>query len=519
VTVLRNDGGNRNHSVRVRLRGRKNNPDGYGAKVWARQGTFFLQRETFQRWIDLGVGSRTTLDVVGVRWPTGVTQNQLNVGVEAPLELAERPGLAESCPFVYAFDGTQFRFVTDILDTTPLGVSLVPGVPWVPNHREAIQIPGQRLVAKDGLLSLRVTQELEEITYLDELRLYAIDHPASTVVVPNDRFSGAPFAPFGIHTVVPLPPRSACDSAGHDIRPALLAADRVYAFDCPPIVPQYPGITTTHALVLDPGDLGDAQQVTLFLRGTTLWTDASVNFAVAQNPDLPIQPVALDVIGPDGSWLRVRDDIGLPAGMDKTLPVDLTGLFQSHDLRVRIITNMAVLWDQAFFVIERKASAMTPTVTELTPLFADLRYRGFSEVESPDGKLPDIFRYDRLMSVPPFEGVHAGRYTRYGDVAELLATADDRYVILAPGDEVAIDFPAIALPELPAGWQRDYVLDADGWIKDRDLRTVHGETVEPLPFHAMSGYPYPAAEHYPTTAAHQRYLDAYQTRVLPERAP
>ena len=519
VTVLRNDGGNRNHSVRLRLRGRKNNRDGYGAKVWARQGTFFLQRETFQRWIDLGVGSRTALDVVGLRWPTGVTQNQLNVGVEAPLELTERPGLAESCPFVYAFDGTQFRFITDILDTTPLGISLVPGVPWAPNHREAIHIPGQRLVAKDGLLSLRVTQELEEITYLDQLRLYAIDHPAGTVVVPNDRFSGAPFAPFGIHTVVPLPPRTARDSADRDIRPALLAADRVYAFDCPPIAPQYPGITTTHALVLDPGDGAAARQVTLFLRGTTLWTDASVNFAVAQNPDLPIQPVALDVIGPDGSWVRVRDDIGLPAGMDKTLPVDLTGLFQSHDLRVRVTTNMAVLWDQAFFVVERDAPAMTPTVTELTPLFADLRYRGFSDVESPDGKLPDNFRYDRLMSVLPFEGVHAGRYTRYGDVAELLAGVDDRYVILAPGDEVAIDFAAITLPEVPAGWQRDYVLDADGWIKDKDMRTAHGETVEPLPFHAMSGYPYPASEHYPSTPAHQRYLETYQTRVLPERAP
>lgn len=522
VTVLRNDGGNRNHSVRVRLRGRKNNPDGYGAKVWVRQGTFFLLRETFARWIDLGVGTRTQLDVVGLRWPTGVTQNQLDVrvGGSAPLEFAERPGLAESCPFVYAFDGTQFRFVTDMLDTTPLGISLVPGVPWVPNHREAIHIPGPRLAAKDGLLSLRVTQELEEITYLDQLRLYAVDHPAGMVIVPNDRFSNAPFAPFAVHAVVPLAPLSAHDGQGHDIRSALLDADRVYAFDCPPIAPQYPGITTTHELVLAPGDLTDARHVTLFLRGTTLWTDASVNVAVAQNPDLPIQAVALDVIGKDGAWVRVRDDLGLPAGMDKTLPVALTGLFQSSDFRVRVTTNLALLWDQAFFAVERGAvRAPTPTVTALTPLFADLHYRGFSEVGSRDGKLPDTFVYGTLMAVPPFTGVHAGRYTRYGDVAELLASADDRYVILAPGDEVAVEFPAISLPALPTGWQRDYVFDADGWIKDKDLRTVHGDTVEPLPFHAMSGYPYPPTEHYPTTPQHRRYLETYQTRVLSEHTP
>lgn len=522
VTFLRNEGGNSNHSIRVRLRGRKNSPDGYGAKVWVRQGSFFVLRETFARWIDIGVGSRSLLDVVGLRWPTGVTQNQMNVSVggAAPLELSERPGMAESCPFVYAFDGTQFRFVTDILDTTPIGVSLVPGEPFVPNHREAVRISGRQLVPKGDLLSLRVTQELEEITYLDQLRLYAVDHPAGMAIAPNDRFSGPPFSPFGIHAVSPVPPVSARDGAGRDVAQALRDVDRVYAYDCPPIAPQYPGITTPHALILDPGQLPEDGRVTLFLRGTTLWTDASVNVAVAQNPDVPMQPVALDVIGKDGTWVRVRDDIGLPAGMDKTLPVDLTGLFQSRDLRVRITTNLAVLWDQAFFAIEGAATpAARPVVTELAPLFADLHYRGFSEVESPDGQLPDNFVYQRLMSSPPFDGVHAGRYTRYGDVAELLQGADDRYVILAPGDEVAVEFPAITLPELPAGWERDYILDADGWIKDRDWRTIYGETVEPLPFHAMSGYPYPPAQHYPATAGYKHYLETYQTRVLPERVP
>lgn len=522
VTFLRNDGGNRNHYVRVRLRGRKNNLDGYGAKVWVRQGSFFLMREPFERWIDIGVGNRTELDVVGLRWPTGITQNQLNVrvGKKPFLAFLERPGLGESCPFVYAYDGEQFNFITDILDTTPLGVSLAPGVPFIPNHREAILISGQHLKPERGLLSLRITQELQEITYLDKFRLYAVDHPAGTYIVPNDRFSAEPpFAPFTIHAVSePLPPLTALDGKGHDIRQALLNADRIYAFDCPPIAPHYPGITTTHELILDPGNLTDAGRVMLFLRGTTLWTDASVNFAVAQNPDIPIYPVSLDVIGENGVWVRVRDDIGLPAGMDKMLPVDLTDIFQSNDFLVRISTNLAVLWDQAFFSIEREHSpAIKPQVTELVPLFADLHYRGFSEVESPDGKLPDIFLYHKLMPIPLFRDVHAGRYTRYGDVIELLYSADDQYIILAPGDEVAVEFPAIALPELPPGWERDYILDADGWIKDGDYRTVYGETVEPLPFHTMSSYPYPLTEHYPMSETHKRYLEIYQTRVLPER--
>lgn len=518
VTVLRNEGGNRNQSVRVRLRGRKNNPDGYGAKVWVRQGSFFVLREAFARWIDIGVGTRTAVDVAGLRWPTGVTQNQLDVAV-APgkvLEFPERPGLAESCPFVYAFDGTAFRFVTDFLDTTPLGISLIPGTPFVPNHREAFRIPGARLQARDGRLSLRITQELKEITYLDQLRLYAVDHPAGVEIVPNDRFSERPFAPFAIHAVVPRVPRAAEDGAGQDVSAALRAADRLYADDCPPVAPRYPGVTHPQTLVLDPGPVPQGAALRLFLRGTTLWTDASVNVAVAQNPDLPMQPVALDVVGPDGAWRRVRDDVGLPAGMDKLLPIDLSGLVNVSDPRVRISTNLAVLWDQAFFAFGG-AENESPTISPLAPLFAELGYRGFSEVESPDGKLPDVFVYERLAERPPFDERPAGRYTRYGEVVELLGAADDRYVILAPGDEIAVDFPAIALPELPPGWERDYVLDTDGWIKDMDLRTLHGETVEPLPFHGMSGYPYPPTEHYPNDAAHRRYLETYQTRALSGR--
>ncbi len=517
VRVLANDGGNSNRSIRVRLRGRKNNPDGYGSKIWVRQGSFFLQRESFARWIEIGVGDRKRVDVVGVRWPTGVTQNEIDVevGKDPLVEISERPGLAESCPFVYAYDGEAFRFVTDILDTTPLGVSLAPGEPFAPNHREAIAIPGSSLKEKDGLLSLRITQELEEITYLDMLRLYAVDHQAGLEVLPDDRFSHAPFHPFRIHAVVPRPPHRAENDEGQDILDALLRADRIYARDCPPLVPKYPGVTTSHALVLDPGSIPPGLPVWLFLRGTTLWTDASVNVAVAQNPDVPIEPVALDVVDGSGHWKRVVQDLGLPAGIDKFLPIDLTGLLNKSDPRVRISTNLALLWDRAFFAVEEPAEEVSSTaVTQLAPLFADLHYRGFSAMESPDGKLPDLYRYDQLTSIPPFETTQAGRYTRYGEVSELLSAADDMYVILAPGDELRVEFPAIALPRLPAGWERDYILDADGWIKDNDLRTLHAETIEPLPFHAMSAYPYPPSEQYPASAAHRRYLEVYQTREV-----
>jgi hypothetical protein len=62
----------------------------------------------------------------------------------------------------------------------------------------------------------------------------------------------------------------------------------------------------------------------------------------------------------------------------------------------------------------------------------------------------------------------------------------------------------------------------DGWAKDRDANTAFSQTVEPLPFHAMSRYPYPPAERYPDTAKHRRYREQYNTRpalkVLPSLA-
>jgi tetratricopeptide (TPR) repeat protein len=520
VARLRNDGGDANRRIRLRLTGTKNNLDGYGSKVWTRKGSFFQVRESFRRWIDLGVGGRTQLDVLGVRWPTGVTQNEIDVVVDksAPIEMTERPGLAESCPFVYAHDGEGFRFITDILDATPLGVSLAPGVPFEPNDREAILLRGDQLVARDGRYSIRMTQELREITYLDRIELFVVDHPAGSSVTPNDYFRVGTPPTRGLHLAEqPRPPAAAINGEGRDVLASVLMADRVYANDCDPISKRYPGITETHQLILVPGPADSNSPLMLFLRGTTLWTEASINVSVSQNPDIHIDPISLDVIGNDGEWIRALDDIGVPSGMDKFLPVDLQGVFPTADRRVRISTNMAVLWDQASFAAGPTLEVEGARIhrTRLRVLGADLHYRGFSEIYSPDDKLPDLYDYDSILPQPLFEDVHAGDYTRYGNVIELLTDVDDRFVVLAPGDEIAMEFPAIMLPDLPEGWVRDFVFEADGWIKDGDLRTRTGDAVAPLPFHAMSTYPYAATEEYPSGALHRSYLQEYHTRTLP----
>ena len=89
------------------------------------------------------------------------------------------------------------------------------------------------------------------------------------------------------------------------------------------------------------------------------------------------------------------------------------------------------------------------------------------------------------------------------------------YVIMGPGDEMTLEFDASSATSLPPGWKRDFLLYTDGWIKDSDLNTAFGTSVEPLPFHDIKTYPHGRGEMYPTDGEHQRYLHEYNTRSLP----
>jgi hypothetical protein len=99
-------------------------------------------------------------------------------------------------------------------------------------------------------------------------------------------------------------------------------------------------------------------------------------------------------------------------------------------------------------------------------------------------------------------------------VRPLLDHPDDMYVIMAPGDEMTVEFDAAAAGSLPPGWRRTFLLYTDGWIKDADLNTAHGQSVEPLPFHAIRSYPYASTDAYPSDSAHARYRRLYNTRVI-----
>jgi len=213
--------------------------------------------------------------------------------------------------------------------------------------------------------------------------------------------------------------------------------------------------------------------------------------------------------------------MGIPSGKPKTISVDLTGKFLSASREVRIVTNVCVYWDEIFLA----TGAADPEVrlTPVDPAAADLHFRGFSTpLIHPERKQPESFDYDHLLELPSWNPT-PGLYTRYGDVRPLLTAADDRLVLLGSGDEVRLLFPATSLPPLPTGWQRDFLLLVDGWAKDADPNTAFSQSVEPLPFHAMSRYPYPNTEQFPGDQQHETYRKQYNTRpalkLLPALRP
>ena len=105
-----------------------------------------------------------------------------------------------------------------------------------------------------------------------------------------------------------------------------------------------------------------------------------------------------------------------------------------------------------------------------------------------------------------------GLYTRYGDVRELLNNPDDRFVIMGSGDELQLQFDATRLQPLAPGLVRSFLLKVDGWAKDRDANTAFSQSVEPLPFHSMTKYPYPNAEQFPADEQHATWRKLYNTR-------
>jgi hypothetical protein len=505
------DGSPAERWMTVRIQGVKNLKQAIGATVEMKSGAYYEKKIYAGLPLPFALDGRADADTIRITWPNGLIQNEPHQKPMA-LTIPEAQRLSGSCPMIFTWNGEKFQFITDVLGVAPLGASSGDGHYFPVDHNEYIQIPASALKAENGQYRIHITEELHEVSYLDQVQLIAVDHPAGLAVYTNDKFKSPPYPEFRLFGASEkLHPARAVDAHGLNVDGAD-ATERVAKIDH-----SYPdafthntaGVAELHSLYLDFGRVAPQNRTALVLNGWVDWADGSTFLGASQDGKGLIFPY-LQVKNAAGAWQTVVADMGIPSGKPKTMVVDLTGKFLSSSREVRIVTNLCVYWDEIFLIPDSQA----PQV-HLIPLnaeTADVHFRGFSRpVIDPTRQQPEQFLYDRVRPVSNWNPT-PGLYTRYGDVVPLVWKADDRLVIMGSGDELSLRFPAQSLPSLPKNWSRDFLLLVDGWAKDADANTAYSQSVAPLPFHAMSAYPYNKNEHFPNDPTHAEYVRDYLTR-------
>ena len=520
VRLERNDGGNNNNYVQVQLTGlsfgnSKNNRLGIGAQVELKSGDLYQLQTVKGPLTEFGVGSRTKLDALRIIWPNGVPQTIVDpTRKERMLEEAKLKG---SCPFLFTWNGKKYEFLKDMLWRSALGIPVAihgkdTTYAYSNPSKEYLLIPGEKLKPRNGLYTLKITEELWEAVYFDKAELIAVDHPDSVEAFVDERFVAPPYPGRKVYLVShPQLPLSAVDENGNNLLPKISKYDFNYVSNFS--LGKFQGVAKQHDLILDLGKKVHGDSLLLFLRGWVFPTDASINTELTQTKNYQLQPPSLQVINKEGKWQTVIKNMGYPMGRDKMVIANLSGKFlKPNDRRVRIRTNMQIYWDQIFYSTGKVDAPAK--MEELKMAAAQLSYRGYSASYNKGGPYgPQWFDYDHITDGQKWRDL-TGYYTRYGDVLPLLQKADDEYIIADGGDEVTINFDAAHLSTLPKGWKRDFLIYTEGWVKDGDLNTAYGQTVAPLPFHNMPSYPYGKNVTYPQDKAHREYQQKYNTRKV-----
>jgi hypothetical protein len=421
-----------------------------------------------------------------------VLQDEIDLPHQPVIAMKEADRRGSSCPVLFVWDGHKYKFITDVIGAAVVGHWFTPTRRNIPRPGEWAKVEGAQTALVNGKISVRFMEPMEEVNYIDQLRLVAVDHPEDVDVNPDERFLDDP--PFASGRVVATrgarPPLGAWDGEGRDVLDKLTLRDHKFASGFTEL--PYDGFANLHPLTLDLGDVKQNVPLRLLMTGYVNYFSATSLYGAWQAGLKPVSPY-VEAQLPDGSWRRIADDVGFPAGLERTIVVDLSGKLPAGSRRIQLMSNLQLFWDQV--LIDNNPEAAFHSA-EIPLSLATLHFRGYPtqiEGESP-GDLD--YNYDRISLTGPFQR-ERGNYTRLGDVTPLVKGIDDRYVIFGSGEEIAAEFDATGLPALPAHWKRDYFFYANGFEKDMDWWDASPFTVSQLPFHAMSTYPYPESEKFP----------------------
>jgi len=523
LRYLRNDGGNENFQLKVRLTGTRSNASGIGCKVEIAAGGLHLARTVQTLPVELGVGKYQKLDsflVQWFNWPQGSAEVPFNC--KEPLLALELSMQEGSCPYLYAWDGKHFRFITDILGAAPLGLPVAEHRYIEADPEEYVWIGNeQTFPPRDGTYQVQISEELREVLYLDEAKLVVVDHQPGTEVHSTDKLRpGKPF-PKGelltVHHEHPLQTAETLD--GREVTAALKAVDGRRVSPPKLLVPQLRGLAEPHGLILDFGPLDTAQPLVLVMNGWLRFGGGMANISASQDPSLPFPFPSLEAEVAPGIWKPVNVTVGAPAGKTKTILLDLEGKLEKGTRRLRLKQAFEIHWDR-IAMMEKKPNAQTK-ISFISPSDANLHFRGFSPIQDLPSDWPLTPDYDIVRSNSYWTIIPGGWCTRYGEVSELIATRDEGLTLINSGDELTLKFATSSLPPKPVGSVREFFLYSDGWDKDSDFHVAAGTEVEPLPYHGMDDQNYGREKRpqFPSDAQHREYNTRWvEGRVLKQTA-
>ena len=439
-------------------------------------------------------------------WNDGTKTPTRTVVLSRRVELVATYGGGSSCPSLFIWNGNEFEYVAEVDNHGWLGyincinedgsIVFYRNDPW-----DYLKLDETTLAAKDGSYEFLLSQRWNEIFYLDAAYLMVVDHPSDVDVYSTGVEQYLDPAYMGqIYTVSknPLTPVSAFNENGEDVLAMLSAVDGVFT-------PGNSGLLSTswdniswNTLTLDLGDLSDAEQIKLVVTGKVDWGSADDYNSwldgffeqTVPNGTQVTPPPFMEVKDADGNWVRVPEDRQFPIPPDvnsRTWIVDLTGLFPTDDYSLRINN----FWNVTFDYIGVDVTPQADVAVQRVDAVAEL-YQVFETLSTS-----------------------SGNFTRYGDVSELLLNADDEFVIGRQGDEVSLSFSLDDIAPADEDMERSFFLFIAGWFKDEygNWGFGFGFTVDPLPFLAMSGFPYPTKESYPYEE-HLEYFTNYNTREI-----
>ena len=421
-----------------------------------------------------GLGSAKEADFLSIQWPDGVGQVEMNLAA-GPHRIVESDRMPSSCPVLFAWNGREYAFVTDLLAVGGLGYLTAPGQYAPADPTESFLLPEHSLRERGGRYELKLTEPMQELTYLDHTRLEAFDVPPGWQMALDERLAingpqptGQPF----YYRELQLPIRATNDR-GQDVTSLVTLADQ-RAAPVGAVDERFVGrLARNHVLTLEFSAPLAGNDLVLLGEGWVEFPYSQTVFAAWQAQEKFAAPT-LEACGADGQWQVVCREFGYPGGMPRGFSLPLRELPAGTRL-LRITTNLELYWDRLAVVRVEQCPAVQRH--ELRLCAAEVREGGFIPRITRDQQRPDFDYGQRL----PFASTRdpAGCYTRFGPAEELVRESDNALAIFGPGEEVSFEFAQA--PACPSGWTRRFVLHVVGWCKDMDFYTQHGTTVEPVP--------------------------------------